>query len=107
MSIMVYMTTSSPEEARELALHLVEQRLAACANIFPQVNSVYRWKGAVEESQETVCILKTEEDKFGLLCAAVRRLHSYETPCIVALPITEGDDEFLAWLRAETRSPAT
>lgn len=103
MPLLVYLTAATPEEARTLAARLVERRLAACANIFPPSTSVYRWKGAVETARETVCVLKTEEDRFEELCAAVRSLHSYETPCIVALPLTHGDPEFLAWLRAETR----
>lgn len=101
--LLVYMTTPSLEEARTLCTYLVEQRLAACANIFPGGESVYRWQGAVEHAQEYFCVLKTEEDRFAELRAAVRRLHSYDTPCVVALPLVDGDADFLAWLRAETR----
>ena len=103
MPLMVYMTAASFEEAQRIARHVVGQRLAACANIFPAVQSIYHWQGAVEEATEAVCIFKTEDDRFEALRAAICRLHSYETPCVVALPLQAGHEDFLRWLRDETR----
>lgn len=106
MALMVYITAPTPEEARSIAAHIVGQRLAACANIFDAMTSIFHWKGAVEESRETVCLFKTEDHLFEPLREAVCAMHSYTTPCIVALPLVEGDADFLAWLRAETRPRA-
>ena len=105
MPLLVYMTASSQEEAQRIARHVVRARLAACANIFPAVHSIYHWQGVVEEGAEAVCILKTEEDRFEALRRAICGLHSYENPCIVALPISQGHEDYLQWLHTETRPP--
>lgn len=104
MPLLVYMTAASLEEAQRIARHVVDRRLAACANILPAVQSLYHWKGAVEEATETVCILKTENDRFEALREAIVSMHSYETPCVVALPISAGHEDFLRWLHVETRA---
>lgn len=103
MALVVYMTMPDREEAQRIAMALVEQRLAACSNILPPMHSIYRWEGDVQQADEVICIAKTEEDRFEELCAAVRGMHSYETPCIVALPLAAGDRDFLTWLRESTR----
>ncbi len=98
----VYITASDRDEARRLARALVENRLAACANIFDGMTSVYRWEGAVQESGEAVVVAKTREDLVPALTEAVTELHSYDCPCVVSLPLTGGSEEFLAWIAAET-----
>lgn len=103
MPLLVYMTAASLEEAQRIARHVVERRLAAGVNILPAVHSIYHWKGAVQEAAETVCVFKTEDDRFEALRAAIVSLHSYETPCVVALPISAGHEDFLRWIHAETR----
>ncbi len=103
MALMVYMTMSDGEEARRIGAALVERRLAACVNILPPIQSIYWWEDAVQQAEEVACVAKTEEDRFEELCAAVRSMHSYETPCIVALPLAAGDRDFLTWLRESTR----
>ncbi len=103
MALMVYMTMSDAEEARRIGAALVERRLAACVNILPPIQSIYWWENAVQQAEEVACIAKTEEDRFEALCAAVRGMHSYKTPCIVALPLAAGERDFLAWLRESTR----
>lgn len=106
MALFVYITCSSPDEAERIAHALLDERLVACANILSPVHSLYLWKGRREDSEETVLIAKTMEDRFAALNRAVLRLHSYETPCVVALPLVAGDPEYLAWVEESTR-PAT
>lgn len=102
-AIFVYVTTSTEEEAGAIARTVVTDRLAACANILPGMKSFYHWQGRLEENAETVLILKTRESLFPALEERVRELHSYETPCIVALPVVNGSVTFLDWILAETK----
>ena len=101
----VYMTTGSQEEARHIGRVLVEERLAACVNILPGMNSIYWWDGALQDDQETVLIAKTRAELLEGLTERVRALHSYSCPCVVALPIEGGNAAYLDWLAAETRKP--
>ncbi len=94
----VLTTVSSLEEARRVAAALVEERLAACVNIVSGVHSVYRWKGAVEEAGEVLLIMKTRVEKLEALEAAVRRLHSYEVPEFLILPVNGGSAAYLQWI---------
>lgn len=100
--IFVYMTAATREEAERIARTLVEERLAACVNILPGMVSVYRWQGAVERADEVVLIAKTRRSSFPALAERVRALHSYEVPCIVELPLGQGDMPYLDWIAAET-----
>ena len=102
MALFVYMTAGSAEEADRIAGDLVENRLAACVNIMAPIRSVYAWKGELCRSEEIPFIAKTDDDRFEALAARVRRLHSYETPCIVAQPVTRGDADFLSWITEST-----
>jgi periplasmic divalent cation tolerance protein len=92
-------TVSSHDEARRMARTLVEDRLAACVNIVGGVDSVYRWKGAVEEAAEILLLIKTSVEKLDALEAAVRRLHSYDVPEFLILQIDGGSVAYLNWLR--------
>ena len=85
--IVVLVTCGSAEEARKIAHALVERHLAACVNVLDGVESVYRWKGAVEQASECLLLVKTTRGRFDQLQPAIRALHSYELPEIVALPI--------------------
>ena len=98
----VLITAGSVREARRIARHLVERRLAACVNLHP-AESVYRWKGKVEEAREVLLAVKTTRAGYPALEAEVRRLHSYETPCILALPVAAGSAPYLRWVRDSTR----
>ena len=100
--VFVYVTASSVEEAREIADTLVEEKLAACANIMPGMTSVYSWRGEIKSSEEVVVILKTRLDLFTDVEERVRELHSYDNPCIVALPVAAGSETFLDWVMRET-----
>ena len=99
--LLVYITAPA-EEAEPLCAALVQERLAACANIVDGVRSLYWWNGAVQHSGESICILKTMSSRYEALQARVRQLHSYTTPCIVALALHAGDADFLAWVQKET-----
>lgn len=91
------MTCGSKEEADTIAKTLLEHRLIACANIFP-VSSVYIWKETVEESQEHSALMKTEKRKVTAVIEEVKRLHSYEVPDIVEIPLGEGFEPFFQWI---------
>lgn len=107
MALFVYITCASPEEAERIGKALLDERLVACVNIpSALLRSLYLWKGEREEAEETLLIAKTMEDRFADLNRVVRRLHSYETPCVVALPLAAGDSDYLAWVEESTR-PAT
>ena len=100
--VIAYITAGSREEARCIGRTLVEERLAACANIFDGMTSIYRWQDAIEEATETVLIAKTRAELFDRLAARVRELHSYEVPCVVELRVGRGNPAYLDWLRDET-----
>ena len=99
---LIYITTDGPDEARAIGRALVEARLAACVNIIDPMVSIYRWEGKVAEGRETVLIAKTRAALVGALTEKVRALHSYDCPCVVALPVDGGNPAFLAWIGAET-----
>ena len=100
-----YVTAGSPEEARSLGRALVAERLAACANILDGMTSLYWWQGKLEQAAESVVILKTRSELVPALTERVKQLHSYECPCVVALPISEGNADYLSWIESETRGP--
>ncbi|MGB0631158.1 MAG: divalent-cation tolerance protein CutA [Alphaproteobacteria bacterium] len=99
---LVYITTDGPEEARKIGRALVEERLAACANIVHPMTSVFRWEGEIREAAETVLIAKTTADKVEALTERVLALHSYECPCVAAIPIDGGNPAFMDWIADET-----
>lgn len=97
--IVVLVTCSSPAEARRIARAAVEARLAACVNILSgAVQSIYRWKGRVESANERLLLIKTSRWRLAKLGAAVEKLHSYQVPEFIALPISEGSPGYLDWL---------
>jgi len=98
----VLTTAGSQEEAQKLAHALVDRRLAACVNIVPRIESVYRWQGKVETAQEWLLIIKTQAAAFGRVRDAVKELHSYDLPECVMLEIIEGDKGYLEWLASNT-----
>ncbi len=100
--ILVYVTAAEPEEAKTIGRTLVDEKLAACANIFAGMQSIYSWNGSVEEGRETVLILKTRAVLFDALAAQVKSMHSFSNPCIVAFPITQGAPSYLNWIRSAT-----
>jgi periplasmic divalent cation tolerance protein len=95
---LVLTTASSSDEARRIARALVERRLAACVNILHQIESVYRWKGKVEEAQEWLLLIKTTAAGFERVRDVIRELHSYELPECVCVSIEDGSPEYLKWI---------
>lgn len=103
--IVVLVTCGSVKEARRIARAVVEQRLAACVNVVQSpVESMYRWKGRVETAKEFLLFIKASRRRFAALEAEIRRLHSYDVPEIIALPIERGSREYLAWISASVRA---
>ncbi|RMD65408.1 MAG: divalent-cation tolerance protein CutA [Alphaproteobacteria bacterium] len=102
---LIYVTAADAEEARALGRALVEARLAACANVLPQITPIYWWDGAVQEGSEAVLIAKTRDDLVPAVIDFVTARHSYECPCVIALPIRAGNPAFLDWIAAETAPP--
>ncbi len=100
-----YVTAAGAEEARRIGRALVEEGLAACANILPGHTAIYRWEGRVEEAAEAAFVAKTTAARFEALRARIRALHSYALPAILALPAATGDAEFLDRVRAEAVAP--
>jgi periplasmic divalent cation tolerance protein len=100
----VYITASDKDEAMAIGKALVTDRLAACANVFDGVRSLYRWEGKVQDDQEAVLILKTRAELVDAVTNRVKELHSYNVPCIVSWPIQDGNSEYLSWLHAETEA---
>jgi len=96
--LIVFVTSANVAEAEVIARALVENRLAACVNIVPQVRSIYRWEGKVEDSTECLLLVKTSRALFEQVRAEVQRLHSYQVPEIIAVPIEQGAENYLAWL---------
>lgn len=98
----IYITASNKEEARKIGRALVESRLAACINVIDNMNSIYWWEGKVQDDNETIIIAKTKEPLVEELIKKVKSLHSYDCPCVVALPIEDGNKDFLDWIIKET-----
>lgn len=99
--LQVTTTTETKEQAEKIAKHLVETKLAACVQIVGPITSTYHWKGKVENAQEWLCLIKTREDLYNKVEAAIKRLHPYETPEIIAVPIVKGSKEYLNWIDVE------
>ena len=102
-AIAVFLTAPNGEEATRLADLLIGAQLAACVQILPEMESVYRWQGKIERQSEVLLIVKTTAGKFADLEREVRALHSYETPEIVAVPIVAGSNPYLEWLTASVK----
>ena len=101
MVSIVYSTIDNIQDARKIAHTLVEEQLVACVNIIPSVESVYRWKGKIEEENEVVIIAKTSDEKIEKTILRIEQMHSYELPDIVVLPIIGGLNDYLDYLSTE------
>ena len=95
---LIYITAGSTTEAKSIGEKLVRSGLAACVNIIENMNSLFLWKGEIEDRQETVLIAKTRSDRTPDLIEAVKSIHSDECPCILSLPVQGGDSAFLQWI---------
>ncbi|MBI9081069.1 MAG: divalent-cation tolerance protein CutA [Pseudodesulfovibrio sp.] len=102
---LVYITCKTSAEADSIGEVLVGRRLAACVNIIDGMRSMYWWDNKVERGQEFVLIAKTRTSLVDELTEAVKAMHGYEVPCVVVMPITGGNSDFLSWIREETKEP--
>jgi periplasmic divalent cation tolerance protein len=100
--LFVYITTKDKKQARLIGKALVTEKIAACVNILDEVNSLYFWEGKLCDDTEAVLIAKTMDANLGKLVKRVKKLHSYSVPCIVALSVVGGNEDFLKWVKSET-----
>ena len=100
----VLVMTTLPADADVFARTLVETRLAACVNLLPGMDSVYRWEGAVEQERERQLVIKTTRARIAALWERVREVHPYEVPEFIVLPIVDGNDAYLRWVGESTRT---
>jgi len=103
--VQVVTTIDSREKAEQIARALVETRLAACVQLFGPIASTYRWQGKIETSQEWLCLIKSRADLYPQVEEALRAVHPYEVPEILAFPILAGSRSYLAWLDQQTARP--
>ena len=95
---LTYIMTKNEEEALKLANLAVQKNFAACGNIFPKIKSIYKWQNKLQNDKETLLILKTNSNKYPLLEKLILEKHSYEVPCILKIPISDGNKEYLKWI---------
>ncbi len=100
--MIVFVTAASEKEAASIGRSLVEEGLAACANIVPLIRSIYRWKGKILDEGEALIIIKSREDLFERIRSRIKELHSYEVPEITAIKIDKGDSAYMQWLESVT-----
>ena len=100
---MVYITASGYEEAEKIANELVSTKLAACANIIDDVESIYSWEGKKETNVEVVLLAKTKKSLFPEIEETVKRLHTYSCPCILAYPVVASSKDYAEWIISETK----
>ncbi len=102
--VVVFVTAPDEQNAAAIGRALVEERLAACANLLGPIRSIYRWEGAVEDAAEQLLVIKTRASRFAALQARVKQLHPYQVPEIVAVPIQDGLPQYLQWIEESTRN---
>jgi periplasmic divalent cation tolerance protein len=100
---LIYITAKDKAEARKIGSELVESKLAACVNIIDNMNSIYVWEGKIQDDKEVILIAKTTEAQVPLLIEKVKTLHSYDCPCILSIPVSGGNKEFLDWIANEVK----
>jgi periplasmic divalent cation tolerance protein len=100
--VFVYSTFPDEAAARRVGEVLVKNRLAACVNIYPPMHSIYEWQGQLESGPEVAAFIKTRAAQVDTVMAAARALHPYTMPCFLVLPISSGNEDYLAWARART-----
>lgn len=100
--VLVYITSKDKAEAKKIGAFLLKKRLAACVNVFQNMDSMYWWKGKIEEAAEAVLIVKTRRELAEKVIAAVKKLHSYQCPCVLALDVSDGNKDYLDWIGKET-----
>jgi len=105
-TVLVYVTAATTEDAVTMGRDVVGRRLAACANVLGEMTSIYRWQGDIAEDKEVAMILKTQRKLVEPLVARIKALHNYDCPCVVAVGIEGGNNDFLDWIAEETNPNA-
>jgi len=105
MHIVVFVTAANAKEAQKIADKLIRGRLAACVNIVTNVKSLFWWDGRLDSAQEALLVIKSARSKFSAIVKAVKSVHSYEVPEIIALPVVAGEKKYLRWIDASLRRP--
>ncbi len=100
---LIYITASNMAEAKSIGRLLLENRLVACINLVDNMQAMYWWEGSIQEGHEVVIIAKTTADRVASVIETVTKAHSYECPCVVSLPISNGNPSFLNWIKAEVQ----
>ena len=100
--IIVYITVPSREVGRQIADALLESKLVACVNIIPEISSIYHWQDSIEQDEELLLIAKTRTALFDRLATTVKRIHPYDVPEVITMPIVAGSNEYLTWIDVET-----
>ena len=103
----VLVTVSSTSEAKSIAHHVLEERLADCVNLVPKISSIYWWEGKIEECRETLMIMKTRQDKLDELISSIKQLHSYDIPEIISVPLGKSSEDYLRWIDTSMTKPQT
>ena len=101
MNSIVYITTSGLIESKKIAKMLLEEKLAACINIIPTVESIYLWKGKIEEDSESLMVVKTRSELVENVIKKVEEVHSYEIPCVLEITVNKGSKTYLKWMKSE------
>ena len=102
MISLIYTTINNEEDAKKIANYLIEEQIVACVNIIPNVQSIYRWKGKIEEEKEFLLIAKTVDENVIKAINKIKKLHNYEIPDIISIPINNGYSEYLDYIKRET-----
>ena len=96
---LVYITVANKMDGKKLAQLALKKKLIACANLYPEIESIFEWQNELKIEKETVLIFKTTEEKYNKLEQFILKNHTYETPCVLKLPIAEGNENFLNWIK--------
>ena len=101
MYSIVYITTSGDLESKKIAKKLLEEKIAACINIIPTIESIYLWKGKIEQDSESIMLVKTKSEMVEEVIKRVEELHSYEIPCVLEITVNKGSKNYIEWMKSE------
>lgn len=104
---LIYITAQNYSEAKKISTLLIKERYVACVNIIKSVDSIYRWKGKIINTKESVVIAKTDKKRIPEVIKKIKLIHSYDCPCVVTVPIANGNNDFLKWVKSEIDKPAS
>ena len=104
MMVLIYVTASDEEEAIAIGDLILKERLAACSNVISNMKTSYWWNGSLEKDNEAILILKTLETNIDGIISRIKEVHSYDNPCIIALPVIKASDDYLKWIKDEIKN---